>query len=104
MSKTCAVGSPRFWNLRLKSIFGSSSELRCAVRFRSLESEFKTDFVYVFIVFFFAVRSRPLALHEKACGTGRPAGVVFRGHRARPPVEAGCGGQEVGNGSKTDLK
>jgi hypothetical protein len=35
------------------------------------------------------VRSRPLALHEKACGTGRPAGVVFRGHRVRPPVGAG---------------
>jgi len=34
------------------------------------------------------VRSRTVALHEKACGTGRPAGVVFRGHRVRPPVES----------------
>jgi hypothetical protein len=34
------------------------------------------------------VRSRPLALHERACGTGRLAGVVFRGHRH---VIAPCG-------------
>jgi len=39
-------------------------------------------------LFFCSVRSRPLALHEKACGTGRLAGVVFRGHRH---VIAPCG-------------
>jgi hypothetical protein len=95
MSKTLSVESPRLKNRCRKSIRCSCSRLRCAVRFWSLESEFV--FVCFHNLFFAAVRSRPLALHEKACGTGRPAGVVFRGHRARPPVEAGCGGREAGN-------
>jgi hypothetical protein len=48
MSNTLSVGSPRLKNRCRKSIRCSVSELRCAVRFWSLESEF----VYVFIIFF----------------------------------------------------
>ena len=71
------------------------------------ESEFETEFVFVFIVFFLQmrVRSRTVALHEKACGTGRPAGVVFRGHRVRPPVESRLvEGDRLGTHGKKHLK
>ena len=83
--------------------------MRCAVRFKSpeSESEFETEFVFVFIVFFLQmrVRSRTVALHEKACGTGRPAGVVFRGHRVRPPVESRLvEGDRLGTHGKKHLK
>jgi len=76
-----SVGNPRFSVLLAKSIFGSSSPPSCAVRFWS--SEFL--FVFVFIIFFPAVRSRPLALHEKACATGRPVeGILGRSLRPAP--------------------
>jgi hypothetical protein len=46
--------------------------------------------VFVFIMFFFncacVLGLSPFT--KKACGTGWPAGVVFRGHRVRPPVES----------------
>src|ERR1039458_9245611 len=109
MSKSFSVESPRFWNRSLKSIRCCWFSMRCAVRFKSpeSESEFETEFVFVFIVFFFQmrVRSRTVALHEKACGTGRPAGVVFRGHRVRPPGrKQASGGRQAGNARQKTLE
>jgi len=41
---------------------------------------------------------------KKACGTGRPAGVVFRGHRVRPPVESRLvEGERLGTHGKKTL-
>src|SRR5580658_11270425 len=83
MSKTFAVESPRLKNRCRKSI-RCSSELRCAVRFWSLES----GFVFVFIIFFLLLCVLGLSpCTQRACGTGRPV----EGILGRSPRPAPCG-------------
>ena len=68
--------------------------MRCAVRFWS--SEFFC--IFVFIIFFFALCVLGLSpFTTKPAEQGGQWKDSSEGRHARPPVEAGCGGREVGD-------